>query len=465
VKALLALSALVLLACDAEVLPPTGQILVYFDTDAPVPPGPGVQPSSTDPPPLFDTLIVDVFPPGSTTPCVGCTRTFALDSSRLTALNASIGIPAPVGVSGYQIRVRMFPARWQVPCSTLPQCDGSTALVPHPGATVDVTFALPAVIQDTVTERTIVLRTSSAGQPQTISDGSDYFDGPPQTSLVGTWPPAARTMCSNTPRQDEVCIPGGAFWMGNPLLQGSSGGGANPHLVTLSPFFLKSAEVTVAEMRQLGVAADLGHDSSASLSIACTYTSAPGAFDDMPANCVSWGTANRFCNAWQGTLPTEAQLEYAESGLNGSFFVWGDDNPQCDDAVWGHPPPANDPTLSSTPTTICAGPLLTPPSLEDPSFPRNRDNLQSPAGGTVFDLNGSLDEFARDDFEGDGVGGSCWGAQGELHDPSCVSTNATTKVVHGTSFLEVARMAAWRTSFAPTEYGVLFGIRCARADP
>ena len=69
VSALLGLSVP---ACD-RVAEPTGQVLLYVTTDAPMGPPDG----------LFDRLIVEVIPPGEGAPCEGCTRSFAVDDARM----------------------------------------------------------------------------------------------------------------------------------------------------------------------------------------------------------------------------------------------------------------------------------------------------------------------------------------------------------------------------------------------
>src|SRR5690606_2650586 len=77
-RAVIALAALALVGCSDD-LPPIGQVRLAIDTDAPLPPPPGEVLGPAEPAPLFDSLRVDVYPPGASEPCAGCSRTFGLD--------------------------------------------------------------------------------------------------------------------------------------------------------------------------------------------------------------------------------------------------------------------------------------------------------------------------------------------------------------------------------------------------
>src|SRR6185436_82728 len=92
---------------------------------------------------------------------------------------------------------------------------------------------------------TVFLPTDAVGRPiGTLDDPIPADLRAPGISAVGTWPGARRVPCQGMANPGEVCVPGGAFWMGNPLL--SVGDATRQRLVVLSPFFIDSAEVTVA---------------------------------------------------------------------------------------------------------------------------------------------------------------------------------------------------------------------------
>ena len=163
-----------------------GQVLLYVDTDAPVP---SLSGAATAPPPLFDRLRLDVYAPGGATPCDGCTNDFALDFQTLQARRASLGIVPPLGVPGYVARVRMYN-------EALADSSGE----PDPDSTVDFTVALPTVTGDAVFEGTVLLPTDQVGQPVGSLDGPvPTTAGPPTASLVGTWPGAQRVDCPSAP--------------------------------------------------------------------------------------------------------------------------------------------------------------------------------------------------------------------------------------------------------------------------
>src|SRR5207247_3841535 len=101
-------------------------------------------------------------------------------------------------------------------------------------------------------------------------------------------------------------------------------------------------EVTVGAFRAAGIAhppdgiVDYGdpRDSGGSVGITCTFSSTEVGTDDLPTNCLTWAKAHEYCLSVGRDLPTEAQFEYAASGLRGSTYVWGEEDPLCPDAVF-----------------------------------------------------------------------------------------------------------------------------------
>lgn len=142
-----------LVAACSHASPPRGQVLLYFDTDAPVPPAAGRSLGPDDPIPIFDTLRVEIYEPGASVPCANCTREFALDVARMS--DCSIGIIETPNTQGWRVRGRMFRA-------------ASVRVPPDPpeGSSLTVVANLPAVGETGIAERTLVLRMADFGMPR-----------------------------------------------------------------------------------------------------------------------------------------------------------------------------------------------------------------------------------------------------------------------------------------------------------
>jgi formylglycine-generating enzyme required for sulfatase activity len=432
-------------------LPPEGQVILYVDTDAPLPDaGPGA------PPALFDRLRITLLPPGSSAPCDGCTQEFELTTPLLGTRNASVGLTLPPGQSGWLAHLQMFPLAF-----------AATTGDPDPDTTVDLTVALPTLDPTGLVEVTAMLSTATVGQPVgSAASPVQPTPGPPGASLVGSWGPAKRVTCQAMATQGDVCVPGGAFWMGttrspNPPLPTLAY--LHPRLVTLSPFFLGAAEVTVAEYRSFGrtKAGWTGSVVGINPDDWCTFTSTPGSNDTHPLNCVYWSEARAYCRSTGGDLPTEAQWEYAAGGLAGTMFVWGSDLPGCGDAVWGRAGFEYFASFDHVCTEARPGEAPVPLSAGG----RALDKLVL-AGGTIYDLAGNLAEWTLDAW--DSPDGACWGKGRVYSDPVCGDVaNATYRSVRGGAWYQAANSmpATERLEVSTSNFLVANGFRCARPDP
>lgn len=461
--------------CDASA-PPAGQIVLHVTTDAPLPPAPGKFecPSFADEPALFDTMEVDVYATnpvdGTLAICDGCSRRFAIDCELADSGKASVGLVPPVGVTGYVAHVQMF--------------RGVDLFDGNPRLSLEAFVALPATATDGIVDVTVDLPTDSLGTPAGALDAPiEATLGLPPSKHVGSWPGARRVPCKDTPRSDEACVPGGAYWMGDPNVVAALGSvDANQsRLVVVSPFFLDLTEVQVGPFRASGVARPpdgsetfLGdpYDTQGDVSI-CTYSSVPNGLDDRPVTCITWQTSRDYCTKIGKELPSEAQWEYAASARRSATYPWGEDTPICADAYFAH---------GATPSVPVSCPL--PVASPGPVGQSARDRI-SFGGADIVDLAGNAREWALDHFalQTD----ACWTAP-LLYDPVCaqdVATQLGKRAMRGGGYRdEPALLRAATRHAGPVdgevapdnsftayldEYGdtrgTIVGFRCARADP
>ncbi len=439
----LAIAATLLVSCNAledSTLPPTGQLVVYVNTDATLPLAPGEPITPDDPLPLFDRLRVELFPPGETTPCEGCARDFAPDRRVVGEGRASFGFLPRVGVAGYVARVRLYRSSRE-------------AAGPRPRSTIESVVSLPAIAAEGITEVTVVLRVDDLAEPKGTLDAPIAPDpGRAKPGLAGTWHAELRRACTGDPQPGEVCVPGGAFWMGDPLSNAES-----ERLVALSPFFLDGTETTVASFRAANLAdPDVDPIPNRAGNPRCNFTAAPSKTDAFPVNCHSLEIAEAYCRKRGARLPSEAEYEYVTGGRRGFLYPWGDAPPACGDAIWGR---ADDPSLPSqvrpcVPSSGVGSAAVGTTALDKTSF----------AGGTIVDLAGNLAEWTRDAFAAHGT--KCWSTRGPLVDFTCTDGDPGQRAVRGGDWgeLEFALVAQSRFSQDALGGSTRIGFRCARAE-
>jgi len=457
--------SLLAVACTDE-LPPLGQVLLYIDTDAPLPRAPQVAPTQDEVPALFDTLLIEGFKPGQSEPCEGCTRVVAPDAESARAAAISFGTHATPGESGYRVRLRLYDSASSL-TGALPEpsLDGSA-----PQSVIDVTVVLPAVQEEGLVERTVFLPTDSVGVPiGSLEAPETTTAGPLSSSRVGSWSGAERLPCAGDPQPGEICVPGGAYWMGNPHARGSWNGSAadRRRLVVLSPFFMDATEVTVAQFRAWPEVAtavvgawNKGTTGNTQQDF-CTFTSTPDVRDGHPMVCLDHSTAAAFCQSRGAELPTEAQYEYVASGREGRLFVWGSALPRCEDAVvrrvgYG---------LFANLANGCEPPL--PPGGSEPvgAFidPPRRDRLELPTG-VIFDLVANVAEWARDDWNRQQE--ECWHDGGAYRDPMCALPSPSDGALHtvrgGAWFGTTTQSVAAARIPSSDNASIYVGFRCVR---
>jgi formylglycine-generating enzyme required for sulfatase activity len=338
-----------------------------------------------------------------------------------------------------------------------------------PSSVVDVTVALPVTGQG-ILDRTVFLATGAVGVPAGSLDAPvDAIEGLPGPSQVGTWPGAQVVPCAGAAGDGEVCIPGGAFWMGNAKVLGGGVGDAADRLrlVVVSPFFIEAAEVTVARFRAAAAVPTFawsGSHTGIAWQDYCTYTPQPMGNEDTPINCTAWPAARTFCQGLGRDLPTEAQFELVASAFSGRLYAWGEDDPACGDAVlgragWGALETLLAPCKPSTPP---GGPLPVGTGVSPP----RRDRLDLPTG-TVFDLVGNMCELTRDRWNRQSE--PCWSKPGVYTDPLCDQpspADGTEHVYRGGCWDITAQLSTTASregiSDGATSGLIGLGFRCAR---
>lgn len=139
--------------------------------------------------------------------------------------------------------------------------------------------------------------------------------------------------------EGTVLIPAGEFLMGSADSDTLAQSNEKPqHRVRMSAYCIDRTEVTVAQYRAWsGSATNTPGTDIAS----CNWGHADR--DNHPINCVDWEQASAFCTAHGGSLPTEAQWEYAARGSDGRVYPWGNTAPR-DQLCWNGGGPSHEGT-------------------------------------------------------------------------------------------------------------------------
>ena len=448
--------ALVLLAaCDPDPLPPEGQLVVGVDTDAWLPRGAGREDGAIARLALFERLRIELFAPGESTPCDECVRDFGIDHETVLAGRASVGFVPRVGTAGYRARVRLYHSG-----------ANESAAEPRASSTIEAVIALPEVGVDGIVDVHVTLHTADVSRPRGTLDAPAAFEpGPSPGGLAGTWRSDLVRDCATPAGPDEACVPGGAFWYGDPGLDAPF-----ERLVALSPYFIDLHEVTAAAVRASGLAvldaqaltADpylYSADPKKTIHY-CTYTQFSGAQEELPVNCVTRDLALRFCALRGATLPSEAQFEFVAGARRDADFPWGSQAPGCKDAVYGRSYDANKPA----PWHVCESEGI---GVAKPGTGA-LDRVRLPGGGEVLDLAGNLSEWVSDVWQT--AAESCF-AENPTLDPVC-GTPSTLEpdmvAVRGTPWTDpggsLLRAAADSKFTATVPQDPRIGFRCARAE-
>jgi formylglycine-generating enzyme required for sulfatase activity len=452
-------STLLLVAVRCSDYP--NQLVVSFDTDAPVPAGNGVDPLD-GPTPLFDRLRIDVLQPDGTA-CSACTNDFAVTSDMFAAGSVSIGVPLP-STSGWTLRARLYLARFAQ--------DGE----PDADATIDTVVSLP-VASDNPGTAGVFLATDTVG---IVASAPVALGSIASTSAVATWPGATRIGCdeSGLPRPaGTACVAGGAYWMGTQDGRAISGRSGTWHrLAVISAHYIDVAEVTVGALRSKNMqptGVNIPTDSAGPAY--CTFTPSPGNYENLPVNCLTAAKARAYCSAVGGALPTAAQFERLATRFGRAPYVWGIDPPTCSDAVFSNCSTSEcynsettaDPcytTPSPSPLTNQSGPLGGPVPAPNctPDAPCALRDALIVGDAVVVDLAGNVAELTGDKAFSEDDACLAGSSGNVLMDPTCPITSTvqarggafstdTFVSLRGDALIN-ATSAAWAADF---------GFRCA----
>ena len=185
----------------------------------------------------------------------------------------------------------------------------------------------------------LVLLTACGGAPaptpaapaQSSKPTNDAQDKPAET----TNPEASEDSASACPKGMNA-IPAGTLYMGS--LDGKGAADEHPqHKVAVAEFCLGAHEVSVGDYRacEKNKACDaLPSEGRPATQLACSSKLSD---PELPATCISYDEASRYC-AWKGLrLPSEAEWEWAASGGDDKLdWPWGDAMPTIDRACWQH---------------------------------------------------------------------------------------------------------------------------------
>jgi formylglycine-generating enzyme required for sulfatase activity len=334
--------AIALTACACRAAPPAyGEVVVIIDTDATVPA-------------MVSRLRVDLYDAHGTW---FASREYPAREVRDWPLSFSVYTERASGQEHVRVRARAFPegrTRRYVgeqfaergfvsnrPPDDQPRLivdgnDVTPSFEPLPSVTLDRSFELAWDGSERASARVVLhaacvgamvdlagARTCKESLPlvpiETIALAG--FDDRDPKSVAGTV--LAPDQCGDQETADRVCIPGGAFLLG----ERSVPNGATEALLSAPEvparvrwFLLDRTEVTWRRWHTLGV--------SGPKTEGCVVADPS---DLQPVTCVTWSEAREACRKSGGDLPTEAEWEWAASVRRDRRskhpFPWGDVTP------------------------------------------------------------------------------------------------------------------------------------------
>jgi formylglycine-generating enzyme required for sulfatase activity len=372
-----------------------------------------------------------------------------------------------------------------------PPDEDANTVEPSPGATIDrlvrlqlvpgyrgtVSVTLSGECFGTVANPTSLQTCIDTAGTSVIADAM-LPDGPlvRDRPRPPAWDGEHSEPCTATPRgpsplfDEEVCIPGGAFLLGDNLALTDLEYRTRPeHVRVVGPFLLDRYEFTVGRYREAirrGFApSETPHVNNGPVAPGqehggCTWNFAdrpdqPAANVDresFPLNCIRWEDARALCTFFGGDLPTEDQWEYAATASGRpteTQYPWGSDLPTCDRVIVER---------SDTGATRCA-PAYGPTAVDDPGWAA-RDS--TPTG--VIGMGGNIQEWLATGFYP--YTHPVWWRAG-IRAPLAPSANDTAplRATRGGDWADFALYAtsSARRAAPPRGDFLNIGFRCARS--
>jgi formylglycine-generating enzyme len=213
-----------------------------------------------------------------------------------------------------------------------------------------------------------------------FSVASFYFVEPlPAPPKLPAAPPPAPSLKAGTKREnpkdglDYVWIPAGVFKMGCVAADRYCQDDEKPqHEVKITkPFWITRTEITVSAYGRFTNANGLQMPKP-------TLTNPKWRYTEHPISKVNWAEAEAYCKWAGGSLPSEAQWEYAaRGGVNDQIYPWGN---------------TYDPKLANTLNTKGHDKTKFPETLPVKTF------LDNPNKFDLFDVAGNVREWTRDTY-------------------------------------------------------------------
>lgn len=325
---------------------------------------------------------------------------------------------------------------------------------------VDVTlhgecFGTPANVEERVScTDTADVRVKA----EPVRPAGDLTTAPPAPS---PWIGDTKVTCSVEARPNEVCVPGGAFILGDLLALEDLQLRSQPeHMRVVEPFFLDKYEMNVGRFREalakgfvpaggmplLNESPTFDENTATGM---CTFSTVDVGRERHPLNCVSWATARSLCQFLGGDLPTEDQWEYAATAAGKDVetpYPWGEPLPDCNRTVYAR---------TSFPSAQCLGLPVGPVPVDDAKL---AEGDVTPLG--IVGLAGNIEELLVTPFVP--YSDPVWRDAGLRR--AVEENDAPLRMTRGTDWafdLVYATASTRRTEPATARFTNL-GFRCAR---